>query len=397
MGVEGRTTEDHLNLKEQRRVPTDYEYPFAAAPDIIRSYQKDAYFQSVVFDQISDVLRRLYGARFLHNSAASAKMLSHLMYLGLTTLLGNKTLGEEYCDMIQVEDYTRQLPSVHKRAGYILSTVILPYCLTRWLPKFRQRLRLELESSLRQYNDEKHPSRQAVQSSLSNRTREYLLAHLDSITSPSALYATNLAVFYFSGAYYHLGQRLWGLRYIFPKRISQGEQRVGYEVLGVLLAVQMVLQAWLHLRHQLTGRMLETSNLDPTLAGSTTGNDDVDGVKSAYSDAEENLLDLDTKTLIANISRPERITHTIWPPKPRYDLHERETMGWIQGRQQRKCTLCLEEMREPSVTTCGHVFCWTCIGDWCREKPECPLCRQMSFPQHILPLRDEHLAGIGLE
>ena len=82
------------------------------------------------------------------------------------------------------------------------------------------------------------------------------------------------------------------------------------------------------------------------------------------------------------------MTHTqVLPAETyRYHLSARESMGWI-GRQARKCTLCLEELKEPSVTTCGHVFCWGCIGDWVREKPECPLCRQNVLVQHILPLR----------
>jgi peroxin-10 len=62
-------------------------------------------------------------------------------------------------------------------------------------------------------------------------------------------------------------------------------------------------------------------------------------------------------------------------------------MDWIKGQQQRKCTLCLEELKDPAATQCGHVFCWTCIGDWVREKPECPLCRRAAMAQHILPLR----------
>lgn len=87
--------------------------------------------------------------------------------------------------------------------------------------------------------------------------------------------------------------------------------------------------------------------------------------------------------------RVERATHTpiLDAEKPRYHLKDSNMMAWIQGKQQRKCTLCLEEMRDPSVTTCGHVFCWTCIGDWIREKPECPLCRQSVMAQHVLVLR----------
>jgi hypothetical protein len=83
-------------------------------------------------------------------------------------------------------------------------------------------------------------------------------------------------------------------------------------------------------------------------------------------------------------------THTPVVPcgaRARYDLAREPVLGWIKGSQQRKCTLCLEEMRDPAATSCGHVFCWSCIGDWVREKPECPLCRREALVQHILPLR----------
>jgi peroxin-10 len=34
----------------------------------------------------------------------------------------------------------------------------------------------------------------------------------------------------------------------------------------------------------------------------------------------------------------------------------------------RNCTLCLEERKNTTSTECGHLFCWTCISGWAREK-----------------------------
>lgn len=37
-------------------------------------------------------------------------------------------------------------------------------------------------------------------------------------------------------------------------------------------------------------------------------------------------------------------------------------------RAGRTCTLCLEERTASCATECGHLFCWTCIYGWGREK-----------------------------
>ncbi|KAL2351760.1 Pex12 amino terminal region-domain-containing protein [Cryomyces antarcticus] len=360
-----------------------YQYAFAASPDIIRSNQKDTYFQGVLLEQLSGIIRKLYGARFAHTYTTEARTFSDLLYLALTTLVGNRTLGEEYCDIVQAEDDTLRLPSIYRRGGYILTSVLLPYSLNRVLPAFRRRLRAKLEITLRK--SARKNSRSVVR-----KLQSYLLSNLDAITSPSPIYAVSLATFYFSGAYYHLGKRLWGLRYIFTRRIAPSEQRVGYEVLGVLLVLQMAVQGWLHMHQTYTSAPTEVANSGSAAGGTAVIDGGVEVSLDANAYTSNNALLFETGTPSnPEVSKKglEKITHTPVLSQPRYDLKDRDTMQWINGRQQRKCTLCLEEMKDPSVTTCGHVFCWTCIGDWCREKPECPLCRQMSLVQHILPLR----------
>ncbi|KAF2149842.1 hypothetical protein K461DRAFT_270417 [Myriangium duriaei CBS 260.36] len=365
-----------------------FQYPFAASPDIIRAHQKDAYFQGVLLERLSSVLRNLYGARFAHSYTSEARTITELLYLGLTTLVGNRTLGEEYCDIVQIEDDTLRLPTLLRRSGYIISTVLVPYSLTRILPSFRRRLRSKLEHSL------KHSS----PSSLSHKLQSYTLSNLDTLTSPSPIYALSLATFYFTGAYYHLAKRLWGLRYIFTRRLEPSEQRIGYEVLGVLLTLQLAVQAYSHVSSTYATHR-------PPAAGSAV----IDaGVElsldpSSYAPNTALLIDAEPGTDATQVEkRVRRTTHTPAPPRTtanddddddavgvRYRLADEKVMGWIgaESPQQRKCTLCLEEMRDPAATTCGHVFCWTCVRDWLAERPECPLCRQGCAAQHVLPLR----------
>ena len=355
-------------------------YPFASSPDIIRSNQKDTYEINTLQTTLTDLLRRLYGSRFTHTYATETATLTELLYLSLTTLIGNRTLGEEYTEVYQVEAGAGQappqrLPALGKRAGYILCAVLLPYAVGKTLPTLRARLRSALERNLALSAS---ANANADAGSTARRVQSYLLTHLSAITSAAPLHALTLTLFYFTGRYYHLSKRLCGLRYIFAKRLSPGEAqaRVGYEVLGVLLVVQMSVQGIMHVKST-----LEAARTQAAASGEKAGPMAMASGGAAAA--------AESKTRIALSS------HTPLPPRKaessetaaRYDLEDAETLGWIQPRQQRKCTLCLEAMKDPSVTTCGHVFCWTCILDWVREKPECPLCRQGVLGQHVLPLR----------
>ncbi|EON65790.1 hypothetical protein W97_05029 [Coniosporium apollinis CBS 100218] len=383
-----------------------HTYPFATSPDIIRTHQKDAYFAGTLSTSLSSLLRSALGARFAHAHATDARTAAELLYLALTTGVGNRTLGEEYCDVVLIEGETGRLAGVGRRAGYILGSVLVPYGLGRVLPAFRRRVRETLEARLREPPKQKGSQQQrtARLRSLKRRLMAYILANLDTITSPAPIYAASLATFYFTGAYYHLSKRLLRLRYIFTRRVEPGDQRVGYEVLGVLLVLQLGVQAWLHLQEGVrsgvesgmggqaeagAGAGAAAANAEAVAGGTAVLDHGVEVSLNPNDYAANNalLLSESPPTHHHPASELQRLTHTPASPLPRYDLANPATMQWINGKQARKCTLCLEPMRDPGVTTCGHVFCWGCIRDWVAERPECPLCRGVVLAQHVLPLR----------
>jgi peroxin-10 len=363
------------------------EYPFATSPDILRTHQKDAYITGTISAQASTILRALLGARVAHRYSDATNQLSELLYLCITTLLGNRTLGEEYCDVIQIEDDTSRLAGLGRRVGYIASVVFAPWILGKSLPALRRRLRSKLEWNI------EHAKQRRKQPTRALRVQEYILKHLDPLTSPQPIYALSLATFYFTGAYYHISKRLFGLRYVFTKQIKPDEQRVGYEVLGVLLVLQMAVQSALHVRETYLEATVSTTSGGETKEEASTSALVGPGIEMQLAGPLE--TGATPHQLLSSVPIPQFLppglsanTSTPVLDSPRYHLDDDETMAWIPAGQQRKCTLCLEPFRDPSVTTCGHVFCWTCVQDWVKEKAECPLCRQSVLSQKVLPLRE---------
>ena len=52
----------------------------------------------------------------------------------------------------------------------------------------------------------------------------------------------------------------------------------------------------------------------------------------------------------------------------------------------KKCPVCFDALRKPSVTLCGHVFCTQCILAVVRSTKQCPICRKKLSARGFHPL-----------
>ncbi|KAF9229692.1 hypothetical protein BS17DRAFT_744079 [Gyrodon lividus] len=309
-------------------------FPRAAQAQITRANQRDLFHVSSLKEQAEIVLRSWLGTRWLTRWDKEVDLVVKLLYYGLSVGRAVQTLGEEYTGIWQHSAYTGQTPSKASRIALILLPTLPSYILARGDTHIAS-LPPKVASALR-----------------------VLPMCLEVATE------VNLAAFYLRGTYYDLTKRILGIRHISPTPENPRVRPPSYSLLGILILIRLLHRLVTYLRSKLASeKSLGKHSVDEThemfiddrLVSAMLESADPESTPAKPAEEDENTI-LDVSSMPTSV------------------------------RVGRTCTLCLEERTDSCATECGHLFCWSCIVGWGREKAECPLCRQGLSLTRLLPI-----------
>jgi len=340
-------------------------FPAAQQAQIIRANQRDLFYVASLREQAETVLRAWLGSRWLSRWDKEVALLTKLIYYGFTTGKAPQTLGEEYTDVWQHSLSDRGFPSstVMKCA---LSGVGL-------MQRSQRRAALVFLPALPAYLLDRFGSTL----SNSNSGLAFLVNALPTVLD--VVSEINLAIFYFRGVYYDLARRCLRIRNISSIPENPNSRPPSYTLLGVLVGIRLLHRLITAMRSLHSRRLMASGTMNsPKLVPKSNE------IQRDHADVEEATIDGVAVTFIL-ANQPNESSPPVHAEDDRHTLLDMSQIS-AEMRARRHCALCLEERTGTTSTECGHLFCWTCIVGWGREKAECPLCRQSLELTKLIPI-----------
>jgi len=413
-------------LSEQHAgTPSRLKFSNSAQAEIVRLHQKDAYYGELFREQVRDVAVEFLGARLTHRLENLLAIGASMAYLSLCTLGGSQSLGEEYVNAMMRDRRKGGIVSAKRRIIFLVLYIMAPFFAVRMYSITRMYiLRMDMHITRKRLREAQSMEILVHEPSLLTRLWNNIesIVHwlADRLPGSHALTGTNglfayvssaqLALFYLGGPYYTLAHRLVKADYVYASTQRPSSQPLSYEILGMLLAVQLLIKLGLSIRCINFPAPASSDGTNAARASAETKRVEpvslkIDGaVVSPLGDSHRkvsssNATNVPLVYADPDVSAsPERLG--LGPirtesEKQAFDLAQtavrtKTVQMEAIADEVLRCTLCMDR-REPengssAVTECGHVFCWTCIEEWLKEKADCPLCRQAVHVSRVLPV-----------
>ncbi|KAA8498416.1 Peroxisome biogenesis factor 10 [Porphyridium purpureum] len=332
--------------------------PGAETALVIRAVQKDVEYR----EELQRLLRAAvmvwvpntagrWNARLRTSLPGILDTAGDVVYYWLCVLGAQRrqTLGEEYCDIMQIRP--SRTSRVHA-ARHLVTGLMYAF------------------------------SSRTVQLVIKRLFRTQLgLIIKDEALSAMLEYAAkiHLAIFYFTSQYYEFARRCTGVQYANVGRNARtGISNNQYKLLGLLLSIQLVVQAALFLFRTLRRAARAARREQSSSHRESKSQRLSSGAPSARILLFEQLARMVFERPLEQDDGEQRTESAVLGGSDHLqnDRSLEVGMSISQSRSRKSCTLCLEAMRDPACTPCGHVFCWHCVAPWTVRNAACPLCRQ---------------------